>query len=207
MQKIASHLGLSWEILSDWDNFISYAHAEHYRLTIVAENDQLINGTGAAGQLTGLLHTTGVLTHDCTADTGTNVTAIDSIQLSLAQLRTGSALAIPNLFITSPNTFTALKEIKDLYGRYILTSDPANDAPDTLWGVDVVQTTQIADGTGILLDTTKFGQAVIREPLLMRMGFAGNDFTNNLVRFVVEERLNLAVTRPAAVLIVEHLPA
>jgi HK97 family phage major capsid protein len=55
MQKIASRLALSWEILSDWDNFISYAHAEHYRLTIVAENEQLINGTGASGQLTGYI--------------------------------------------------------------------------------------------------------------------------------------------------------
>jgi HK97 family phage major capsid protein len=206
MQKIACHLGLTWEILSDWDNFVSYAHAEQFRQVIVAENNQFINGTGASGQLTGLLSTTGVLTHDAANDNQTNQTAVDSIQLAMATLRNGSALAIPDLFICSPNTWTGLKSIKDLYARYILTPDPANDAPDTLWGIEVLQTTQIADGTGILLDTTKFGQVVVREPIVMRMGFANADFTNNIVRFVAEERLNLAVVRPAAICVVTGLP-
>ena len=110
------------------------------------------------------------------------------------------------MFIVSPNTWTALKEIKDLYARYILTPDPASDEPDTLWGIDVLQSTQIADGTGILLDTTKFGQVVVREPLVMRMGFSGSDFTDNVVRFVAELRENLAVVRPAAVMVVINLP-
>ncbi|OBF70495.1 hypothetical protein A5750_23270 [Mycobacterium sp. 852002-51613_SCH5001154] len=207
MQKIACHLGLTWEILSDWDAFTSYAHAEQYRQVIYAENQQFINGSGASGQLTGLLNTTGVLTHNAAADPTTgNFTAIDSIQLAMAALRTGSALAVPDMFIVSPNTWTALKEIKDLYARYILTPDPANDEPDSLWGISVLQTTQIADGTAILLDSAKFGQVVVREALVMRMGFAGNDFTNNVVRFVAEERLNLAVVRPAAVMVVENLP-
>jgi hypothetical protein len=41
----------------------------------------------------------------------------------------------------------------------------------------------------------------------MRIGFANDDFTRTLVRFVAEERLVLTVTRPAAVLQVTNLPA
>ena len=104
MCKIACHLGLTWEILSDWDNFVSYAHAEQYRQIVSYENSQLINGTGASGQLTGLLNTTGVLTHDCHGDTFSGATAIDSIQLAMAQLRTVTALAIPDTCSSSART-------------------------------------------------------------------------------------------------------
>ncbi len=57
-----------------------------------------------------------------------------------------------------------------------------------------------------MLDTRKFGYAVVREPLFMRSGFSNDDFVRNLIRFVSEERFNLAVTRPPAVLNIENLP-
>lgn len=41
--------------------------------------------------------------------------------------------------------------------------------------------------------------------MVMRIGFAGDDFTRNIVRFIAEERLNLAVERPSAVLRVTNL--
>jgi len=205
-QKIAAHLGLSWEIIADWDAFVNYAHAEQFRLLIVAENNEFINGDGTSGHLTGLLHTSGILTHDASLDTGTNVTPIDSIEMSIAQLRSGSALAVADLFIVNPTTWSGLKRIKDLYARYILTPDPADDEPDTLWGIDVLETTQCPVGTGILMDVSKFGRAIVREPLAMRIGYAGTDFTSNVVRFVAEERLALAVERPAAVLKITNLP-
>jgi hypothetical protein len=60
-------------------------------------------------------------------------------------------------------------------------------------------TTQIAEGVGLLIDTNKFGRLLVREPLGIRMGTANDDFTRNLVRFVCEERMVLAVERPTAV--------
>ena len=41
----------------------------------------------------------------------------------------------------------------------------------------------------------------------MRIGFANDDFTKNLVRYVAEERLVLTVERPAAVMYLKKLPA
>jgi hypothetical protein len=40
----------------------------------------------------------------------------------------------------------------------------------------------------------------------MRVGYDSGDFTANMQRIVVEERLNLAVVRPTAVLAVANLP-
>lgn len=40
----------------------------------------------------------------------------------------------------------------------------------------------------------------------MRVGWSGDDFTRNLLRTVAEERLNLAVERPDAVMKITGLP-
>jgi len=39
----------------------------------------------------------------------------------------------------------------------------------------------------------------MREVIGIRIGYAGTDFTQNVLRTVCEERLNLAVERPAAI--------
>jgi hypothetical protein len=70
----------------------------------------------------------------------------------------------------------------------------------------VLVTTQLAAGAGVLLDTRKFGRVLVREPLNLRVGYANDDFTKNIVRTVGEERLALSVERPAAVLSVTGLP-
>lgn len=105
-----------------------------------------------------------------------------------------------------PDTFSGLRTQKDDYGRYLTTPDPTQDTANTIWGVEVLQTTQIAAGDGVLLDTTKFGRVHMRESLFVRWGYSGSDFTNNIVRYVGEERLALAVERPAAVLALSGLP-
>jgi hypothetical protein len=70
----------------------------------------------------------------------------------------------------------------------------------------VLVTTQLSAGTGVLMDTTKFGRVLVRGPIGLRIGYAGSDFTQNIVRFIAEERIALAVERPSAVLEITGLP-
>ena len=84
--------------------------------------------------------------------------------------------------------------------------DPTEGAASTLWGVEVLVTTTLAAGAGVLLDTRKFGRVLVREGLSIRTGSNNDDFTHNIVRFVAEERLQLAVERPAALLSITGLP-
>jgi hypothetical protein len=58
----------------------------------------------------------------------------------------------------------------------------------------------------VLIGTTKFGKVLVRNGISLRTGTNNDDFTKNLVRFVAEERLSLAVERPAAVLSISGLP-
>ena len=70
----------------------------------------------------------------------------------------------------------------------------------------MLPTTQLAAGTDVLLDTNKAGYVVVRESLTLRQGTSDDDFVGNVVRWVSEERLALAIERPAAVRKITGLP-
>jgi hypothetical protein len=74
-----------------------------------------------------------------------------------------------------------------------------------VWGVPVLVTTACNDGEMFLIDTNKFGLALVREGLSMHTGYSGTDFVENIVRFVFEERFTLAVERPQAVMHISNL--
>jgi len=64
----------------------------------------------------------------------------------------------------------------------------------------------VVDLDGIMIDTNLMGRVAIRESLALRIGYSGADFTDNVVRTLCEERLNLAVERPAAICRISGLP-
>lgn len=204
--KIAAHFGLSYETIADFPAFQSYAQTEVIRQVMDIENAQLLSGTGTSGNIPGFFATSGILTHDASADTGTNVTALDSIEMSIAALRTGPALADANLLVLHPNTWAAIRRIKDTMGRFIVNPDPTAGEGNRIWGVPVLVTTAQVAGKGLLLDTDKFGTVLVREGITVMTGTNNDDFTKNIQRFVVEERLTLAVERPSAVLAISNLP-
>jgi HK97 family phage major capsid protein len=217
--KLAAHSGISWEIINDFEAFHSYANTELYKQLIDLENDTLIQGElnessytpdNSFTGFTGFLATPGILTYDASGDTGgsgaSSLTALDAIEKAIAKLRVGSALAVPDLIVLHPTTWSAIRRTKDQYGRWMINPVPTRDQANELFGIRVLQTTQQIIGNALLIDLNKFGYVAIREPLSMRVGYDGNDFTHNILRTVAEERLTLAVTRPPAILSVSGLP-
>jgi HK97 family phage major capsid protein len=205
--KLAGHLALSREIIDDWDAFYQYAVGQElFRQVIDTENNQILNGAGTGTDMVGFYSTTGILTHDCSLDTGTNVTVWDSLEIAIAALRAGSALAEPDLLVLHPSDWSAIRRVKDAYGRFLVSADPSDDQVNEAWGIPVLVTTWNPQKQGLFIDTTKMGRVAIREPLSMRIGYANDDLTRNLLRFVAEERLVLTVERPAAVLKLVNLP-
>lgn len=204
-RKIAAHTAVSWEIGSDWPAFQQYAIGELCHQLVDVENGMLLSGNGSGTNMTGFYSTSGILTHDASADTGTNVTELDSVEIAISALRTGSALAVADVLVLHPSDWSKIRRIKDSQGRFLAQPDPTADEADSLWGIDVIQTTANPVGKGLLLDSSKCGYVGVREPISVRMGYANDDLVKNLVRFVAEERLVLCVTRPAAVLAISNL--
>lgn len=206
--KLAAHIGISYESASDFPAFTGYAQNEMVRQIQDVENAQILSGSGTSGNMTGFFSASGILTHDASTDTGTGVTGLDSIEKSITALRTGSALAVADLIVMHPTTYSSLRRLKDSTGRMLLTgtNHDIEGAPALrVFDVPIVLTTACATGKALILDTEKFGFVVMREGLVMHSGQTSDDFTRNLYRFVAEERLALAVERPAAVMAVSNL--
>lgn len=200
-EKVAAHVGLSYEALNDFDTFSNYVRVELQRQVIQTENNEILYGAGGAGALNGFFAASGILS----LDSSTATQGIDAIEQGIAALRVGPSLATPDLVVLNPSDWSGIRRLKDTLGRYLLSADPAQDEADSIWGIPVVVTTACHVGDGLLVDTTKYGRAVVREPLSMRIGWSNDDFTRNILRTVCEERLNNAIERPSSVLYLKNI--
>lgn len=211
IQKLACHAGVSWESIRDFEAWYAYVSLEIGRQLVDSENNELLNGDGTTvdngdgtttTHMTGILHTSGILTHTV----GQSETPLDAIESSIEALRSGPALAEANLAILSPATWSAIRRQKDSQNRYLVTPNPLADTANSIWGVPTLITTTLAPGKGVLLDTTRVGRTYVRDNLVLTSGYANDDLIRNIVRLVLEERIGLAVERPSAAISITGLP-
>jgi HK97 family phage major capsid protein len=186
--------------------FVNACQVELLKSVVDQENLSLYGGTGEAnGQVNGITTDPNVLTFDASG-----VTTIpgpwDAIEYGIGMLRSGPALAEPNLALVTPATWSAVRRHVDSYGRYYAARDPSGAEVNTAWGIDVLVSTQFTPGTFVLVDTTLYGRVVVRESLVTRIGYSGSDFTENIIRFVSEERLTQTIERPQAICVIKNLP-
>ena len=200
-KKVACHVGMSYEALSDFDAFSNYVRIELQRQVIQAENLELLYGDGTTARLNGFFGQANILTFDAT----TADQDIDAIEQAISAMRVGPSLATPDLCVLNPATWSGIRRSKDAMERYLLSADPSAAEASSIWGIEVVTATQCQPGDGLLVDTRKYGRAIVREPLSMRIGFANDDFIKNVLRTVSETRLNNAIERPSSVLWVKNL--
>lgn len=207
-RKLAVHLGLSWEAYSgDYPAFVSACQGELMGKLTDAENQQLFAGTGEAnGQVNGLTTNPLILALDAGDFTETPA-AWDAIEAGIAVMRAGAAKAEPNLLLATPGTWSAIRRITNTQGDYYATTDPTNGEPESAWGIPVLTSTQFTPGVVVLVDTTRYGRVVVREAITTRIGYSGSDFTNNIIRFVSEERLTQTIERPHAILKITGMPS
>ena len=206
-RKIAGHTAVSWEAYSgDYLAFVSAVQVELMKSIVDAENQQLFAGTGEAnGQVNGLTTNANVLTFDASGVT-TTPGPWDALEHGIELLRSGPALAEPDLCLMNPTTWSAVRRVTNSLGDYYVAADPSSDEVDQAWGIPVLTSTKFTAGTAVLVDTTQYGRVVVRESLVTRIGFAGTDFTDNIVRFVSEERLTQTIERPQAICVISSLP-
>ncbi|MFF2344235.1 phage major capsid protein [Pseudarthrobacter sp. NPDC058119] len=197
-RKIGIFTSLTDELLADFQSFTQYEEGELQRLIIDQENFQLLNGDGTGQNLLGLLKTPGLLTRAKGSEA-----SIDTIETAIADLRNGPSYCEPNVIVLHPNDWSLIRRTKATgTGNYLL-GNPAESAVNDIWGIPVVTTTQIPQGTGLLMNTDMIGVAYVREGLTLSMSNSNNaDFTSGKVAVRADERLALAVVRPSAGLVI-----
>lgn len=197
LSKIAVVTKISDEAIADVEYLVSVINSQLVGRLLVVEEDQLLNGSGTAPNLRGLLNRSGIQTYATTA-TYTADKGFDGIFHAITMVSTGSAQETADGIIINPADYETLRLSKDLNGQY-RGGGPFSGGNPGLWGVRTVVTPAIAAGTVLV---GAFGAST----QLFRKGGVSVDSTNsdaddfkyNRIALRAEERILLAVYRPTA---------
>jgi HK97 family phage major capsid protein len=201
VRKIATWVPVTDEMMEDVPTFESYLRGRLAFMVRQREELQLLQGSGSGQNILGVYNRTGVQTV-----TGYGMSTIDSILAAITEVQK-DAFVEPTAFVVHPTDWFQIRTSKDLNGQYLLgpaTLDPMQARP---WGLQVRVTTNAIENTGLV---GAFNQAQIfrRSGIAIAISTENEDyFIYNKLAVRAEERLALAVYRPAAFCKVEALVA
>jgi hypothetical protein len=207
--KFAALSSASMESLQDWSFFQSWIPRELQRALVDLESNQIANGTGATGSLpgmTGFFNTSGTLTRSFVG--GYDITGLDTLIKAVNDIRVGPAFGKASVIALHPSTWTFLKLSKTTTDAYVLSEmDPnAIGAVSSLWGVPIVESTMIPEGSALVADMDQAARYFVRQGLTLDTNIYGDsEWQTNTVSFRCEMRSVLAVLRPQAINLVTGL--
>lgn len=195
VRKIAHWIPVSEELLEDAPAVGSYVNARLSYGVLRKEDQQLLFGTGIAPELQGILSRAGLAPDVVRTDPANNADAI-LIQIMMIQSTTG--LPVSGI-VMNPLAFGAIAGLKEDGGTYIGDGPFAAIQTPTLWGLPVALTDQISPATA-LVGAFRTGAQVFRHGgvRVNSTNSHADYFIKNMVAIRAEERLALAVYRPAA---------
>lgn len=193
VRKIAVTSKVTDEMLADMPSIRSYIENRLTFMVDEREEAQLLNGDGTGSNLTGILNTEGIQTQAVGADT-----RADAMFKGANLIRTNGKFQ-PTGWVIHPTDWETLRLAKDANNNYFGGGPFGPVGAEYYWGLPVVVTTAITQGTA-LVGAFKLGAQIFR-----RMGVTieatnsnEDDFEKNLITLRAEERLALAVYRPIA---------
>ena len=201
VRKIATFLPVSDEMLEDVAQIRSYLDGRLRLFVQQAEENALLNGIGAAPNLIGLRNRAGV--QNDAKNAGENT--LDFIYQGITNIRT-AAFVEPDGIVMHPTNWAAIRTQKDGGGQYYgggpFTGAYGNSggmAADNLWGLPVVVTSAIPVNECLVGAFRTQAQVFRRGGLTVEASNSHDNFFQlNMTAIRAEERLALAVYRPAA---------
>ena len=194
LRKIATWLPVSEEFLEDVPALRSFIDAQLRAWVREAADDELLNGSGVAPHLTGILTVSGIGTYAQPVGT----TALDALAIAMAQVQTDSGFAADG-FVLNTTDWGKIRLVKDADGNYIGGNPFGPPAPPMLWGLPVVPTTKITAGTALVGNFRVAAQLFTKGGIVLAASNSHQDFfIKNLVAIRAEVRAALAVYRPSA---------
>ncbi len=201
VRTIAHWIHATRQVLSDFKQLATLING---RLTYglkIAEEDQLLLGDGTGENILGLIPQATAYSNslDVASDT-----KIDVIRHAILQVR--QAFYPSSGVVLNPRDWHDIELTKDNENRYLMAS-PQGRIPPMLWGLPVVEADAISVDE-FLVGAFRMAATVFdREQAQIMVSTEDRDnFVKNMVTILCEERLALAVSRPAAVVPV-GLPA
>lgn len=157
----------------------------------IKEEDNLLNGTGLHGTLSGLVSNAATFTGGAT-----NQTAADTLRKAIAQ--TAVAEGVATGVVLNPLDASALDMLKDTTGRYLSVITYTNGIP-FVWRVAIIETNSMPQGQFLVGDFALAATIRDRQQAFMTIGFEHSDYmARNLALVLLEQRIGLEVHRPNA---------
>lgn len=195
IRKLAHFVDVTKESLDDFANMRQVIATEMNAGLINTENAQLLNGNGTSPNISGLLDASGLLTY---APAGAEAW-YRSIRTGIRDLRTDDGLAEPDTIIIHPDDALEFDLSNDTSAGLHAVPDLTTSTGAPIWGLRRVETTGIAAGTALLMDSRRAAVLFVRQPPTL---FADpySQSSKNLVRVIVEERIGLGILNAACML-------
>jgi HK97 family phage major capsid protein len=190
---LAHFIPVSRQVLDDAPQLQSYVNGRlMYGLKLV-EEDQLLNGDGASGNISGILNTGNFTAYNRTTS---GDTAIDTLRRAITQAALSEYKA--DTIVLNPADWEAIELTKASDGMYVWTN-PAVMAGPTLWGKRVIPTNSITENTFLVGAFSMGAQVWDRMDAAVQISYEDSDnFRKNMATLLCEERLALTVYRPSA---------
>lgn len=199
VSKIAHWLPVTEEMLEDVAAIRSYIDARLRLGVQLAEEDQLLNGNGTPPNLLGLMNRPGLAAAVArNAGATPPETNADAIARQIAAIATTSFI-YPDGVVMNPANWFTIQTSKDANGQYFGAGPFAALPAATLWGLPVAATPSIVANTALVGAFGTMSQVFRKGGIRVEASNSHQDFfIKNLVAIRAEERLALAVYRPAA---------
>lgn len=191
VEKIATWLPATNEQLEDVPQLRTIIDDRLRVFLDLAEEGQLLTGSGTSPQLNGFLTK---VTQAQAKGTDPTPTAI----YKAFTLVRWTGFAEPSGIIIHPDDWTDIVTLQDTTGRY-LYGDPSEVGPERLWGKPVVVTPAITNGTALTGDFALYSHISRRSGIRIEVSNShGTYFVENKVAILAEERLSLEIYRSSA---------
>ena len=206
VKKLAAWFDVSDEMLEDLPFFISEINNRALYELAMVEEAQLLQGNGNGSNVHGLLNREGIQEHAATSEEDRP----EALFRASTLVQTATGLQSDALVI-HPLDYQQIRLSKDANGQYFgggfFTGQYGNGGvlqQPPIWGLNTVVTSAVPQGTAIV-GALKQAATVYRKGGV-RVESTNSDsakFTQNIVTTRIEERIGLAVRRPAAVVKVD----
>jgi HK97 family phage major capsid protein len=194
VQKIAHWLPVTEEMLEDFSAIRSYIDARLRLGLDLTKEDQLLNGSGTPPALLGLLNTPGLTAAQARgADSNADAIFREITKVVLA------SFIQPDGIVLNPTNWQTIQLTKNAAGNYLGTGPWGAAQTPMLWGLPVVSTPSIVANTALVGAFQQCAQEFAKGGVRVEVSNSHSDFfVKNLVAIRAEQRLALAVYRPAA---------
>jgi HK97 family phage major capsid protein len=204
VETVAHWIPITRQTLDDVAQMQTYVNGRLLDGLTRTVNGYLLNGTGTAPQIRGILQTSGIQALTSAGEFTTSVVLGPASNANFNRLRRGKRKvrvtggANPNFIVLNPIDMEAFETVANADGKY-LAGDPTSGAqPTRFWGMRVVEDENMASGTALVGDGS---MACVWDRMQAQIFVADQHsdfFVRNLFVLLAETRLALTVFRPTA---------